>query len=93
MLDRRHSFAASKMVIAASSNLMNPYADGSKVENRIKRMKMSGYFRRPRPQNLNRRYTSTAQTLQEYDKLNADLEDLTAPVVKLRLDCKGKKND
>ncbi len=48
-------------------------------------MKMSGYFRRPKAQQLERRYTGTAQALADYSYMNSDLEDLSKPMVKLRL--------
>jgi len=65
---------------------MNPYSEQVKTESRIKRMKMSGYFRRPNAHlQLFKRYSSTAKTLEAYDRLNADLDDFAQPVVKLRL--------
>ena len=69
------------------------YSDQKEYENRIKRMKMSNYFKRPKQfyrHNTGRYIPSTAETLQVYDHLNADLEIFsTNPVVKLRVE--GKK--
>ena len=90
ILDRSHFLAASKKVMEVGASDANAYLDGLTAERRIKRMKMSSYFRRPRPAQFKREVKSTALTLQEYDRLNADLQEVSKPVVKLRLDSKPR---
>jgi len=54
-------------------------------------MKMSGYFKKPRvSETLQKKYQSTAETLQHYEELNAELDEYTSnPVVKLRVASKN----
>jgi len=77
---------ANSIIMAAGAKSKSTFPQ-QQNEKRIKKMKMSGYFRRPKAQQLERRHTTTttAQILVDYSNLNADLEELNKPVVKLRL--------
>ena len=64
------------MAMAASQAGNSSYCDQLTAENRIKRMKMSGYFRRPKASRINSsHYPSTAETIAHYQDLNTDLEE------------------
>ena len=53
--------------------------------NRIKKLKMSQYFRRQKANPVERRYMSTAHTALDHSLLNSDLETNSCAIVKLRL--------
>lgn len=80
------------LAMAANNASKSTYGDQVTTEKRVRRMRMSGYFRRPRDSALNSSlYPSTAETLQHYQELNADLDEFTQnPVIKLRMSSKKK---
>ena len=66
------------LAMAANNAGKSTYGDQVTTEKRVRRMRMSGYFRRPRDSALNSSlYPSTAETLQHYQELNADLDEFT----------------
>ena len=75
------------LAMAANNAGTSTYCDQLTTEKRVRRMRMSGYFRRPKDSALNSSmYPSTAETLQHYQDLNADLDEFTQnPVIKLRM--------
>ena len=54
-------------------------------EKRIKKLKMSQYFRRQKANPVERRYMSTAHTALDHSLVNSDLDTNSCAVVKLRL--------
>ena len=69
----------------AQSGIFESRKQQMEDEKRIKKLKMSQYFRRQKANPVERRYMSTAHTALDRSLVNSDLDTNSCAVVKLRL--------
>lgn len=83
--NQANSVAQHSNILASGNVSVDPdQISRRKDENRIKKMKMSAYFKKPKIDPFQRRYTANVQP--NLTMVNSDLDTSNRAVVKLRLD-------